>query len=86
MSDSTLRESALLFDRREMVGWEAGVRLGARAGVRGAEETRAASPPPPSPSPPEDDDGVRSKYAASSVSKQNTIGENENLVWRPQKT
>lgn len=68
MSDSTLRVSALLSVRSEIVGWEAGVRLGARAGagVEGAEETNVTSPPPPSLSPPEDEGGVCSKSIPSS--------------------
>lgn len=66
VSDSTLRASALLSVRREMVGWEAGVRLGARTGVEGVEETRVTSPPPPSPSPLEEESGVCSKYVPSS--------------------
>lgn len=71
MSDSTLRVSALLSVRREMVGWDAGVRLGARAaaGAGGVEETSVTSPP--SPSPPEDEGGVCSKNVPSSR------GENE---------
>lgn len=73
MSDSTLRASALLSERREIVGWEAGVRLGARGG--GAEETRITS----SPSPPEEEDGVRSKNAASSVGRNNTVKQSTEL-------
>lgn len=63
MSDSTLRVSALLSVSREIVGWEAGVRLGASAGT-GFDGVEGASPP--SPSQPEDEDGVRSKQAPSS--------------------
>lgn len=66
MSDSTLRASALLSVRREMVGWEAGVRLGAKTGVEGVEETSVTSPPPPSPSTLEDEGGVCSKKVPSS--------------------
>lgn len=61
--DSTLRESELLSVRREMVGWDAGVRLGARAGP---EEPGIVSAAPPSPSAPEEDGGVWSKKAPSS--------------------
>lgn len=70
MSDSTLRVSALLSVRRDMVGWDAGVRLGARAGAvteaDRVEETRFTSPLPPSPSPPEEEGGVCSKNVPSS--------------------
>ena len=65
----------------EMVGWEAGVRLGAsRAGGEGAEtggaeeETTVTSPPPPPPptssSPPEDEGGVRSRNVPSSAGEE----------------
>lgn len=67
VSDSTLRLSALLSVRREMVGCEAGVRLGARAGE---EETSVTSPPPPSPSPPEEEGGVCSRNVPSSRGEQ----------------
>ncbi|MEQ2263212.1 hypothetical protein XENORESO_004609 [Xenotaenia resolanae] len=71
VSDSTLRVSALLSVSREMVGWEAGVRLGARAGTgTGLDGVEGGSPPPPSPSQPEDEDGVCSKYAPSSRERQ----------------
>lgn len=68
VSDSTLRASALLSVRREMVGWDAGVRLGARAvtGAEGVEERSITSPTPPSPSPLEEEAGVCSKNVASS--------------------
>lgn len=65
MSDSTLSVSALLSVRREMVGWEAGVRLGASAGV-----TSPAPPPPASPSPREDEGGVCSRNVPSSVEQE----------------
>lgn len=67
MSDSTLRVSVLLSVRREMVGWEAGVRLGARTGVEGVEENTVTSPTPPSPSPLEQEGGVCSKKIPSST-------------------
>lgn len=71
VSDSTLRVSALLSVRREMVGWEAGVRLGARAGAvtgtKGVKDTDVTSPPPASPSPAEEEGGVCSKNVPSSV-------------------
>lgn len=67
-----MRVSVLLSVRREMVGWEAGVRLGARAGVEGAEETSVTSPPPPSPSPPEEEGGVCSKNVPSSGGEERT--------------
>lgn len=51
-----------------MVGWEAGVRLGARAG-HGPEETPVTPSPPPSASPPDDEGGVCSKNALSSEGK-----------------
>ncbi len=61
-----------------MVGWEAGVRLGARAGAvtgaEGVEETSVTSPPPPSPSPPEEEGGVCSKNVPSSVG-ESKVGE-----------
>lgn len=63
--DSTLRESELLSVRREMVGWDAGVRLGAKAAT-GPEEPGIVSAAPPSPSAPEEDGGVWSKKAPSS--------------------
>lgn len=70
VSDSTLSVSALLSVRREMVGWEAGVRLGASAGagtgVEGTEETSVTSPPPPSPSLAAEEGGVCSKNVPSS--------------------
>ena len=54
-----------------MVGWDAGVRLGARAGAEGVEETSVTSPPPPSPSPPEEEEGVVcSKNVPSSRGKE----------------
>lgn len=55
-----------------MLGWDAGVRLGARVGaetgVEGVEENGITSPPPaPSPSPPEEEEGgVCSKNVPSS--------------------
>lgn len=74
MSDSTLRVSVLLSVRREMVGWDAGVRLGARAagvtGAEGVEATCFTSPAPPSPSPPEEEGGVCSKNVPSSRGQQ----------------
>lgn len=70
MSDSTLRASALLSVRREMVGWEAGVRLGAKTGVEGAEVNTVTSPPPLSPSPLEDEGGVCSKKIPSSTGEE----------------
>ena len=69
VSDSTLRESALLSVRREMVGWDAGVRLGASVGAV-TEETSVTSPPPPSPSPPEEEGGVCSKNVPSSAGEE----------------
>lgn len=66
--DSTLRESELLSVRREMVGWDAGVRLGARAAT-GPEETGTVSAAPPSPSAPEEEGGVWSRNAPSSRRK-----------------
>lgn len=53
------------------MGWDAGVRLGARAGTgaRGGQETSVTSPAPPSPSPPEEEGGVCSKNVPSSGGK-----------------
>lgn len=47
------------------MGWDAGVRLGARAAA-GPEETGIVSTAPPSPSAPEVEGGVGSKNAPSS--------------------
>lgn len=79
MRDSTLRVSALLSVRRDMVGCDAGVRLGARVGagteVDEAEEIIVTSAPPPSPSPLEEDSGVCSKNVPSSRERRGETGE-----------
>lgn len=51
------------------MGWEAGVRLGARAAT-GPEETGTVSAAPPSPSAPEEEGGVWSRNAPSSRGKK----------------
>lgn len=51
------------------MGWDAGVRLGARAAA-GPEETGIVSTAPPSPSAPEEEGGVWSKNAPSSREKR----------------
>lgn len=55
-----------------MVGWDAGVRLGARAAA-GPEDAGIVSAAPPSPSAPEEEEaGVWSRNAPSSIEKQKT--------------
>lgn len=52
-----------------MVGWDAGVRLGARA-AGGPEEVGIVSVPLPSPSAPEEEAGVWSKKTPSSIGEE----------------